>query len=172
MSRQEFAIPPQQILPVEAFLTWPVSDSLEDERARRNKAVAAGVQYSGFAEGDPLRGRPKRSAPSKDEDRTIPSPRKRKPEEQPTASGWEENLVTPEGQVKQKPKPKVCFQCQKKYSDYNDVRRHFRSSLLHSTSPSNAPKEASGRSRPAFYLTSSRVCSNPCNWTSTKSLVL
>lgn len=70
--RKDFAMPPQQILVMETFFTWPTSDSLEDEQIRRNKAVAAGVQYCGFAEGGPLRGRPKRSVPSDDEDRTTP----------------------------------------------------------------------------------------------------
>lgn len=46
--RKEFIMPPEQILLVETFFTWPTTDSLEDEWERRNKAVAAGVQYCGF----------------------------------------------------------------------------------------------------------------------------
>ncbi|KAI2825390.1 hypothetical protein CBS147321_1038 [Aspergillus niger] len=62
--RKEFAMPSEQILLVETFFTWPITDSLEDEWTRRNKAVAAGIKYCGFQEGGPLRGRPKRSARS------------------------------------------------------------------------------------------------------------
>ncbi|KAJ6003876.1 zinc finger protein [Penicillium herquei] len=104
----------------------PTTDSLEDEWTRRNKAVAAGIQYCGFQEGGPLRGRRKRSAPSDDDD-VVPSPPARKiktdtsPEERHTAGG--------------KPIPNVeltlaCFQCPKAYADYNGVRRHFRDSHL------------------------------------------
>jgi len=39
-------------------LTWPTSDSLEDEWKRRGKAIEAGIRYCGFLEGSPLRGRP------------------------------------------------------------------------------------------------------------------
>ena len=88
--RKEFTMLPEQILLVEIFFTWPTTDSLEDEWERRNKAVAAGIQYCGFQEGGPLRGRPKRSAPSEDEDQ-VRSPKTQKRttlEEQPAAS-WE-----------------------------------------------------------------------------------
>ncbi|KAJ5589616.1 hypothetical protein N7537_012294 [Penicillium hordei] len=46
--RKEFEMPSEQILLVETFFTWPTTDSLEDEWTRRNKAVAAGIQYCGF----------------------------------------------------------------------------------------------------------------------------
>lgn len=129
--RNDFAMPSQQILVVENFFTWPTSDSLEDEWARRNKAVVAGIQYCGFPEGGPLRGRPKRSASSKDEDRiTHPPSRKRKSEEQLSAPVREEQPAAPKGQPKKKPKPVVCFQCNKKYSDHNGVKRHFKTSHL------------------------------------------
>lgn len=70
-------MPSEQILLVETFFTWPTTDSLEDEWTRRNKAVAAGIQYCSFQEGGPLRGRRKRSAPS-DSDDAVPSPPARK----------------------------------------------------------------------------------------------
>ena len=72
--RKEFTMPPEQILLVETFFTWPTSDSLEDEWAQHNKAVAAGIQYCGFQEGGPLHRRPKRSALLDDEDQ-VPSPK-------------------------------------------------------------------------------------------------
>ncbi|KAL4766861.1 hypothetical protein BDW60DRAFT_212539 [Aspergillus nidulans var. acristatus] len=129
--RKDFAMPPQQILVVENFFTWPISDSLEDEWARRNKAVMAGIQYCGFLEGGPLRGRPKRSASSEDEARTTPPPsRKLKSEEQPTAPVREEQSAVSKEQPKKKSKPMVCFQCNKKYSDHNGVKRHFKTSHL------------------------------------------
>ena len=42
--QKEFTMPPEQILLVETFFTWPTTDSLEDEWVRRNRAVAAGIQ--------------------------------------------------------------------------------------------------------------------------------
>ena len=113
------------------FFTWPTTDSLEDEWERRNKAVAAGIQYCGFQEGGPLRGRPKRSAPSDDEDQ-VPSRNTRKrttPEKQPTASWGKEHDSTRE-HILSAEKPLTCFQCFKKYSDYNGVKRHFKTSHL------------------------------------------
>ena len=58
--RKEFAILLEQICLVETFFTWPTLDLLEDEWVRRNKATAAAIQYCGFRERGPLRGRPKR----------------------------------------------------------------------------------------------------------------
>lgn len=128
--RKEFTMPPEQILLVETFFTWPTTDSLEDEWARRNRAVAAGIQYCGFQEGGPLRGRPKRPAPSDYEDQ-VPSPkaRKRASENQPTAS-WKKEHDTTREHILSAEKPLSCFQCFKKYSDYNRVKRHFKASHL------------------------------------------
>ena len=52
--RKQFTMPPEQILLVETFFTWPTTDSLEDKWERHNKAVAAGIQYCSFQEGGPL----------------------------------------------------------------------------------------------------------------------
>ena len=70
---KEFTMPPEQILLVETFFTWPTTDSLEDEWAQCNKAVAAGIQYCSFQEGGALQGQPKHSALLDDEDQ-VPSP--------------------------------------------------------------------------------------------------
>ncbi|KAJ5701036.1 Zinc finger C2H2 [Penicillium malachiteum] len=70
-------MPSEQISLVETFFTWPTTDSLEDEWTRRNRAVAAAVQYCGFQEGGPLRGRRKLSAPS-DNANVVPPPPARK----------------------------------------------------------------------------------------------
>jgi hypothetical protein len=64
---------------------------------RRNKAVTAAVQYCGFHEGGPLRGRPKR--PTSDDGELIADPptnadppaEKQKRPERSTVSVWENN---------------------------------------------------------------------------------
>ena len=125
--RKEFAMPPEQILLVDTFFTWPTSDSLEDEWMRRSKAVAAGIQYCGFREGGPLRGRPpKRSAPDDEAQAVLPPARKRKPEERPAVSSWESEFGATKEHIERARKPRACFQCFKRYSDYNSVKRHFK----------------------------------------------
>ncbi|KAH8431665.1 DUF3435 domain-containing protein [Aspergillus melleus] len=128
--RKEFAMPPEQILLVETFFTWPTTDSLEDEWTRRNKAVAAGIQYCGFQEGGPLRGRRKRSALS-DNDDVVPSPlaQKIKTDAPPTASS-EKERTSDRKNIPNAEQTFACFQCPKAYSDYNGVKRHFKSSHL------------------------------------------
>ena len=128
--RKEFTMPPEQILLVEMFFTWPTTDSLEDEWEHHNKAVAAGIQYCSFQEGGPLQGQPKRSAPSDDEDQ-APSPKTQKhtPEKQLTAT-WEKEHDSTRKHILSAEKPLTCFQCFKKYSDYNRVKRHFKTSHL------------------------------------------
>ncbi|KAJ6096881.1 hypothetical protein N7486_007627 [Penicillium sp. IBT 16267x] len=128
--RKEFEMPSEQILLVETFFTWPTTDSLEDEWTRRNKAVAAGIQYCGFQEGGPLRGRRKRSAPSDNED-VVPSPpaRKKKADSPPTTS-WEKGHTASGKLILNAEQTFGCFQCPKAYSDYHGVRRHFRDSHL------------------------------------------
>ncbi|THC87454.1 hypothetical protein EYZ11_013100 [Aspergillus tanneri] len=104
--QKEFAMPPSQILVLETFFTWPTSDSLEDEWIRRNKAVAAAIQYCGFPEGGPLRGRPKRAALFDDSDQTAgPPARSQETEEQPTILAWKKEFSALEEHIKNKPKP-------------------------------------------------------------------
>lgn len=128
--RKEFEMPSEQILLVETFFTWPTTDSLEDEWTRRNKAVAAGIQYCSFEEGGPLRGRRKRSAPSDNED-VVPSPpaRKIKADTQLNTS-WEKGCTSGGKYIPNAEQTFACFQCPKTYSDYNGVKRHFRTSHL------------------------------------------
>ncbi|PKX99523.1 uncharacterized protein P174DRAFT_509439 [Aspergillus novofumigatus IBT 16806] len=117
--QQEFAMPPEHILLVESFFTWPTSDSLEDEWARRNKAMMVG----------PLRGRLKHPA-SEDEELIVDPPsKKQKGPKLPTISAWEKKLDT----IKEKVaavKPSACFQCLKEYTDVYGVKRHFKASHL------------------------------------------
>ncbi|KAH1805774.1 hypothetical protein KXX35_000366, partial [Aspergillus fumigatus] len=127
--RQDFAMPPEHILLVESFFTWPTSNSLEDEWARRNKAVMAGVQYCGFQEGGPLRGQPKRPASEDEELIADPAAKKQKGPKRPTVSAWQKKLDT----IKEKVaavKPSACFQCLKEHSDVYGVKRHFKASHL------------------------------------------
>ncbi|OQE69071.1 hypothetical protein PENNAL_c0141G07359 [Penicillium nalgiovense] len=123
-------MPSEQILLVETFFTWPTTDSLEDEWTRRNKAVAAGIQYCGFQEGGPLRGRRKRSAPS-DNDDAVPSPPARKVKTgTPPTTSWEKGRTSGGKHMPNAEQTFACFQCPKTYSDYNGVKRHFRTSHL------------------------------------------
>ena len=129
--QKEFTMPPEQILLVETFFTWLTTDSLEDEWECCNKAVAAGIQYCGFQEGGPLQGQSKHSALSDDKDQ-VPSLKTQKRtilEEQPTAS-WEKEYDSSRKHILSAEKPLTCFQCFKKYSDYNGVKRHFKTSHL------------------------------------------
>jgi hypothetical protein len=127
--QKEFDMPPAHILLVETFFTWPTSDSLEDEWMRRNKAVMAGVQYCGFPEGGPLRGRPKRPASDNEGSIADPPTKKQKRPERPTVSAWEENVSAVKKKVAAD-KPSACFQCLKEYSDVYGVKRHFKTSHL------------------------------------------
>ncbi|KAJ6036024.1 hypothetical protein N7540_000303 [Penicillium herquei] len=128
--RNEFAMPSEQISLVETFFTWPTTDSLEDEWTRRNKAVAAAIQYCGFQEGGPLRGRRKRAAPS-DNENVVPPPPARKIKN----AIWPKKSCGSGCSSDGEDIPKVrqtltCFQCPKAYSDYNGVKRHFKDSHL------------------------------------------
>lgn len=62
--RTEDEMPPERIHLIEKLFSWPTSPSLEGEWARRNAATIAVSQYCPIREGGPLRGRPKRKAPS------------------------------------------------------------------------------------------------------------
>ncbi|KAJ5566713.1 Zinc finger C2H2 [Penicillium hispanicum] len=81
-------------------------------------------------EGGPLWGRRKRSAPSDDDD-VVPSPpaRKIKADTLPTTL-WEEGHTAGGKPITNAKLTRACFQCPKAYSDYNGVRRHFRTSHL------------------------------------------
>lgn len=54
---------PLQLHLVQSLLSYPVSNSLEDEWHRRDTGTAAVVQYCDVLEGGPLRGRPKQKVP-------------------------------------------------------------------------------------------------------------
>ncbi|TPX21021.1 hypothetical protein DIZ76_016921 [Coccidioides immitis] len=52
--QNEYNMPPAQISLLKKLLTWPKSDSLEDEWRRHNEAVEAVRQYCDFLKGGPL----------------------------------------------------------------------------------------------------------------------
>jgi hypothetical protein len=54
------AMSPPQLHLLQCLLSYPISNSLEDEWNRRDAAADAVMQYCDILEGGPLRGRPKR----------------------------------------------------------------------------------------------------------------
>ncbi|KAJ6093617.1 hypothetical protein N7486_008906 [Penicillium sp. IBT 16267x] len=62
-SSLEDTMHPLQLHLVQSLLSYPVSNSLEDEWHRRDTGTAAVVQYYDVLEGGPLRGRPKQKVP-------------------------------------------------------------------------------------------------------------
>jgi hypothetical protein len=122
--RTEFEMPPAQIHLLAKLLTWPTSDSLEDEWRRRNEGVEAVRQYCDFLEGGPLRGRPKRTLPRDDAFREDNPPEKKiKQEVHPSIPPVEENNGPAQGRL-------ACFQCGKMYTEHGSVIRHFRMAHL------------------------------------------
>lgn len=138
--RTEVKMPPEQIRLLEKLFTWPTSHSLNDEWRRRNAATKAVTDYCPVLEGGPLRGRPKRIAPSDGFDGSQTASRKRraseepKPDVHPPPSGPLQDAEVYIGAAK---KPKRCFQCfgnrslpehrrVQKWSEYKSTLRHFR----------------------------------------------
>jgi hypothetical protein len=112
--RTEVQMLSEQISLLEKAFTWPTPHSLEDEWARRNTAIKAVTKYCTVPEGGPLRGRPKRAAPS-DDGFNQTEPRKRvvseklKPESTvPNPGGPFEEA---EQHILNAKKPERCFQC-------------------------------------------------------------
>ncbi|KMP02526.1 hypothetical protein CIRG_10349 [Coccidioides immitis RMSCC 2394] len=93
--QNEYNMPPAQISLLKKLLTWPKSDSLEDEWRRHNEAVEAV-----------------------------------KLEEHPSISAWEAKCQAIKEHIWSAQKPEACFQCQKEYSKYRNVLRHFQSAHL------------------------------------------
>lgn len=133
----------EQIGLLEKLFTWPKSDSLEDEWARRNAGARAVTNYCSFLEGGPLRGRPKRAASSDDElAQTVPRKRVARDNLKSESSHVP---VTPLDEAKQHilhaEKPERCFQCfgnqslpehkrAQKWARYDATVRHFREKHL------------------------------------------
>ncbi|CAG8198775.1 unnamed protein product [Penicillium nalgiovense] len=110
---------PLQLYLVQSLLSYPVSNSLEDEWHRRDTGTAAVVQYCDVLEGGPLRGRPKRKAC---ESTTLAGPiAQPQNDEQSTQKDVEsgEVLVSAHGKplratreyLETANQPEACFQC-------------------------------------------------------------
>lgn len=121
-------MPPEQVRLVETLLAQPTEWTLEAEWQRRNAAVDAIVTYCGYEEGGPLRGRRKQTVAVEEEGEEE--------EEDPAVQAGSEveskgslGLLT-QDKNREPPKPTVCFQCGKKYSQYQGLLRHFRPAHL------------------------------------------
>ena len=111
--REEAQMPSALIRLLEKLLTWPTSNSLEDEWARRNAGTKAVTEYCPVLEGGPLRGRRKRAAPSDDGPgqassgkraaRVVPTVDRR-----PINPGGRPNQVVLGDEKRCVPKPAIC----------------------------------------------------------------
>jgi hypothetical protein len=135
----------EQIGLLEKLFTWPKSDSLEDEWARRNAGAKAVTEYCPVLEGGPLRGRPKgartkRAAFSDDEfAQTVPRKRVDRDNVKSESPTVPVTLLLEEAKqhILHAEKPERCFQCfgnqllpehkrAQKWARYDAAVRHFR----------------------------------------------
>lgn len=143
--RTEDEMPPERIHLIEKLFSWPTSPSLEGEWARRNAATMAVSQYCPVREGGPLRGRPKRKAPSDAFDDEQRPSGKRNSDEccQPSKRPSARELLFQEAEehIRTAKKPRRCFQCfgnsslpdnrrTQEWTQYKSTLRHFRSKHL------------------------------------------
>ncbi|KAL2817948.1 hypothetical protein BDW59DRAFT_152275 [Aspergillus cavernicola] len=115
----EDAIPPPQLHLLQCLVSYPISNSLEDEWNRRDAAADAVMQYCDVLEGGPLRGRPKRETTnSAASDEPVPQPQDA-PRVQDSVSACEVESVSvcikPSRATKEylesSEQPEACFQC-------------------------------------------------------------
>jgi hypothetical protein len=125
-SQSEDDTPPEQTMLVERLMAVPIEWTLEGEWQRRNVGTEVIIMYCDFEEGGPLRGRPKRKQSERDAEglSTVEA-------NQTEALGDDEQPLEKKRQLNQEPhqtakKPLICFQCGKKYSQYQSLLRHFR----------------------------------------------
>jgi hypothetical protein len=143
--RTEDEMPPERIHLIEKLFSWPTSPSLEGEWVRRNAATMAVSQYCPVREGGPLRGRPKRKAPSDGFDDEQRASGKRNSDEycQPSKPLSARDLLFQEAEehIRTAEKPRRCFQCfgnsslpdnrrTQEWTQYKSTLRHFRSKHL------------------------------------------
>ncbi|KAB8259318.1 hypothetical protein BDV32DRAFT_150645 [Aspergillus pseudonomiae] len=142
---------PLQLFLLQRLLSFPTSNSVEDEWKRRDDAVDAVVQYCGVLEGGPLRGRPKQIT-AKSSPMTASAPDLNGSSD--TRDGLDENMGTtlsPRDELFRatqnhltdtSKKPHACFQCFaneklpdkthcKMFYDAGCVTRHFDAHHLH-----------------------------------------
>lgn len=142
---------PLQLLLLQRLLSYPSSNSVEDEWKRRDDAVDAVVQYCGCLEGGPLRGRPKqitaKSIPSTGSQPNFDS----SPDARDSINDNKEVTLSPRNELFRATrnhltdtsrKPRACFQCFankklpdktrcKMFYDAGCVTRHFDAHHLH-----------------------------------------
>ncbi|OXV06240.1 hypothetical protein Egran_05994 [Elaphomyces granulatus] len=131
-------MPPEQIRLIEALQAIPTVWTLEGEWRRRNTAVEAIIAYCNYAEGGPLRSRPKRSiSRDREGDKQLdsentterPSQGSGEPdlmqEKRSSLFVWEKKRQEDRKHIQTSPKPVICFQCGKGYSQHQGFLRHF-----------------------------------------------
>ena len=121
---------PLQLVLLQRLLSYPTSNSVEDEWKRRDDAVDAVTQYCDVLEGGPLRGRPKqigsKSTLSTDPDTGLDdssnfrvSPDKRT---ETTLSPRDKRFRETAEHLQNAAKPQACFQCFANEAQSDDVR--------------------------------------------------
>ncbi len=122
---------PLQLRLVRNLLSYPISNSLEDEWNRRDAGAAAVVQYCDHPEGGPLRGRPKRETSKPATSAGPLSPLQDGLQLQngvggsePPVSTREKRLREAKDHIENSKQPRACFQCfaDEKLSDVNRFR--------------------------------------------------
>ncbi|OGM39396.1 hypothetical protein ABOM_012132 [Aspergillus bombycis] len=134
---------PLQLYLVQCLVSYPISNSLEDEWNRRDTGADAVAQYCGVFEGGPRRGRPKRKASdSAASDSPSSQPHKGHRAQNSFDRGGapdstrDERLRMIKEHIQESKQPRHCFQCFadekqpddirfKKFYDGGCVTRHF-----------------------------------------------
>ncbi len=113
------AMPPPQLHLLHCLMSYPISNSLEDEWNRRDAAADAVMQYCDVLEGGPLRGRPRReTTTSAASDKPIAQPQDASQvqdsisacEVEPLTVQWKPSRATKE-YLENSQQPEACFQC-------------------------------------------------------------
>lgn len=116
----EDAVPPTQLHLLQCLMSYPISNSLEDEWNRRDAGANAVLQYCDVLEGGPLRGRPRReTTTSAASDEPTAQPQDDAPQVQDGVSTCEVEPPTVRGKPSRATKeylekselPEACFQC-------------------------------------------------------------
>ncbi|KAH1586807.1 hypothetical protein KXX44_000412, partial [Aspergillus fumigatus] len=116
----EDAVPPTQLHLLQCLMSYPISNSLEDEWNRRDAGANAVLQYCDVLEGGPLRGRPRReTTTSATSDEPTAQPQDDAPQVQDGVSTCEVEPPTVRGKPSRATKeylekselPEACFQC-------------------------------------------------------------
>ena len=129
---------------LKSLLSYPVSDSLENEWIRRDVGTDAVMQYCDVPEGGPLRGRPKRETPKSTASHKSMPQGQDAPQGQDCIRGCELKPLSVHGKplratreyLEEAKQPEACFQCfankgqpdnirTRMFHDAGCVTRHF-----------------------------------------------